>query len=218
MASSMTVHLHVMDLNDAKHRAHALELLSGDTLGSIHQVDGSSLHKDALLSALNAFTDENQVTELSLDELAGLTGGVGLPEALVSSTILMAMVASASGVFSNSMNAVNQSQIQDSLNAGVSANIENVRNDLSNRFLNTSTGEYEPTVTSNLGADFLSTLADEDGNLANGSQEEFTFGDQVVQRSITADGNTIEITYTHVGEAEQINSTTMISPAAGWLP
>ena len=128
------------------------------------------------------------------------------------------MVAGASGLFSSSMNAVNQSQIQDSLNAGVSANIENVRNELSNRFLNTSTGEYEPTVTSNLGADFLSTLSDIDGSSANGSQENFTISDQVVQRTITADGNTIEISYTHLGTMEQIDSTTMVSPAAGWMP
>jgi len=216
MASSMTVHLHVMDLGDAKHRAHALQLLEGDTVGSIHQVDGSSLHRDTLLSALNAFTDENELTELSLDELAGLSGGVGLPEALVSSTILMAMVASASGVFSNSMSAVNQSQIQDSLNAAVTANIEEVRNDLASEFLNSGTGQYEPT-TSDLGADFLTTLTDEDSD-EEGVQKLLNIGGQQVQRTITADGHTIEITYTHVAEAQQISSTTMISPAAGWLP
>ncbi|OUU91294.1 MAG: hypothetical protein CBC35_09800 [Planctomycetes bacterium TMED75] len=216
MTSSMTVHLHVMDLGDAKHRAHALQLLEGDTVGSIHQVDGSSLHRDTLLSALNAFTDENELTELSLDELAGLSGGVGLPEALVSSTILMAMVASASGVFSNSMSAVNQSQIQDSLNAGVNANIEEVRNDLASQFLNSSTGQYAPT-TSDLGADFLTTMTDED-SAQDGVQTLLNVGGQQVQRTITADGHTIEISYTHVAEAEQISSTTMISPAAGWLP
>ena len=218
MTSSMTVHLHVMDLGDAKHRAHALQLLEGDTVGSIHQVDGSSLHRDTLLSALNAFTDENELTELSLDELAGLSGGVGLPEALVSSTILMAMVASASGVFSNSMSAVNQSQIQDSLNAAVTANVEEVRNDLASQFPQSDAGEYDLTaLSSDLGAAFLTTLADED-SAQDGVQTLLNVGDQQVQRTITADGHTIEITYTHVGEAEQISSTTMISPAAGWLP
>ena len=218
MASSLTIHLRVLDLCNADHRTEVRKLLNVDNSGSIHQLDGSSLNKEDLLRILNALPEENEAIELSLDDLADLSGGVGLPEALVSSTMLMAMVTGASGLFSSSMNAVDQSQIQDSLNAGVSANIENVRNDLSNRFLNTSTGEYEPTVTSNLGADFLSTLIDEDGNLANGSQEKFTIGDQVVQRSISADGNTIEISYTHLGTLEQLDSTKMVSPAAGWMP
>lgn len=220
MAGTLTVRLHVVDLQDAAHRAHALKILNHDDLSSIHQLDGTSLSKDGLLSALNAFVNEHESSELSLEELAQISGGVGMPEALVSSTILMAMVAAASGLFSNSMGAVSNSQIQDSLNAGVSANIENVRNDLSNRFLNTSTGEYQPTpnISANLGAEFLKTLSDNDGNSANGSQENFTIGDQVVQRTITADGNTIEISYTHLGTMEQIDSTTMVSPAAGWLP
>ena len=220
MASTLTVRLHVLDLQDADHRAHALKILDQDNLNSIHQLDGSSLSRDALLGALNAFVNEDEFSELSLEELAQISGGVGMPEALVSSTILMAMVAGASGLFSGSMGAVSNSQIQDSLNAGVSANIENVRNDLSNRFLNTSTGEYEPTVSSNLGADFLGTLSDDDGNPSNGSQSSITIGDQVVQRTITADGNTIEITYIHTdasGVTSEVQSTTMVSPATGWL-
>ena len=220
MAGILTVRLHVVDLQDAAHRAHALKILNQDDLGSIHQLDGSSLSRDALLNALNAFVNEDESTELSLEELAQISGGVGLPEALVSSTILMAMVAAASGLFCDSMGAVSNSQIQDSLNAGVSANIENVRNDLSNRFLNTGTGEYEPTVSSNLGADFLSTLSDDDGDSSNGSQSSITMGNEVVQRTITADGNTIEITYTHTGASavvSEVQSTTMVSPASGWL-
>ena len=220
MAGILTVRLHVVDLQDAAHRAHALKILNQDDLGSIHQLDGSSLSRDALLNALNAFVNEDESTELSLEELAQISGGVGLPEALVSSTILMAMVAAASGLFCDSMGAVSNSQIQDSLNAGVSANIENVRNDLSNRFLNTGTGEYEPTVSSNLGADFLSTLSDDDGNSSNGIQSSITIGNEVVQRTITADGNTIEITYTHTDTSavvSEVQSTTMVSPASGWL-
>ena len=220
MAGILTVRLHVMDLQDAAHRAHALKILNQDDLSSIHQLDGSSLSRDALLSALNAFVNEDESSELSLEELAQISGGVGIPEALVSSTILMAMVAGASGLFSGSMGAISNSQIQDALNAGVSANIENVRNDLSNRFLNTSTGEYEPTVSSNLGADFLSTLSDDDGDSSNGSQSSITIGNEVVQRTITADGNTIEIKYTHTdafGVTSEVEGTTMVSPATGWL-
>lgn len=220
MTSSLTFHFHVLDLCNTDQRTQVRKLLNGEKSGSIHQLDGSCLNKEDLLSILKALPEENEAIEISLDDLANLSGGVGLPEALVSSTMLMAMVAGASGLFSSSMNAVNKSQIQDSLNAGVSANIENVRNDLSNLFLNTSTGEYQPTpnISANLGAEFLKTLSDNDGNSANGSQENFTIGDQVVQRTITADGNTIEISYTHLGTMEQIDSTTMVSPAAGWLP
>ena len=220
MAGTLTVRLQVVDLQDSADRAHALKVLKDDDFSSIHQLDGSSMSRDDLLSALNAFVNEDECSELSLEDLAQVSGGIGMPEALISSTILMAMVAGASGLFSNSIGAVNNSQIQDSLNAGVSANIENVRNDLSNRFLNTSTGEYEPNVSSNLGADFLSTLSDDDGNTSNGAQSSITIGDQVVQRSITADGNTIEITYTHTdasGDTSEVQSTTMVSPASGWL-
>ena len=220
MAGILKVRLHVMDLQDAAHRAHALKILNQDDISSIHQMDGSSLSIDALLSTLNAFVNEDESSELSLEELAQISGGVGIPEALVSSTILMAMVAGASGLFSGSMGAVSNSQIQDALNAGVSANIENVRNDLSNRFLNTGTGEYEPTVSSNLGADFLSTLSDDDGNSSNGIQSSLSIGNEVVQRTITADGNTIEITYTHTdssGVISEVQGTTMVSPASGWL-
>lgn len=214
MASTMMIHLHVMDLCDADHRIQVRNLLNGGESGSIHQLDGTSLNKEDLLSVLNALPEENEAVELSLEDLADLSGGVGLPEALVSSTMLMAVVTGASGVFSSSMSAVGQSQIQDALNAGVNANIEEVRNDLASQFLNPNTGQYTPP-SSNLGDAFINTITDENTTEA-GVQTLLNVGDQQVQRTIIANGHTIEISYTHMNAAEQISSTTMVSPAAGW--
>lgn len=220
MASTMTIHLHVMDLCDADHRIQVRNLLNGGESGSIHQLDGTSLNKEDLLSILNALPEENEAVELSLEDLADLSGGVGLPEALVSSTMLMAVVTGASGVFSSSMSAVGQSQIQDALNAGVNANIEEVRNDLASQFMDDATGKFVGLPSStDLGEAFINQdkyqNADQDLTEA-GVQTLLDVGGEQVQRSIIANGHTIEISYTHVSAAEQISSTTMVSPAAGW--
>ena len=114
------------------------------------------------------------------------------------------------------MGAINKTSVQDALNAGISANIEEVRNDLAGHLLNTTTGEYEPGTTSNLEQHF-STYSDEDTGL-DGTQTTVTIGDQQLVRTITADSNTIEVTYSHDGESSAIQRSTMVSPAAGWLP
>ena len=209
--------IHILDLANDEHRQTTKSLITKETKPSIHQLDQSDLTHQQLLEIINSFEDESTLEELNLESLESISGGLGLPESLISSTILMIMVSSASGLFADSMGAINKTSVQDALNAGISANIEEVRNDLAGHLLNTTTGEYEPGTTSNLGTTFLSTYSDEDTGL-DGNQTTVTIGDQQLVRTITADGNTIEVTYSHDGESSAIQRSTMVSPAAGWLP
>ena len=231
MASHLTVHISVLDLLNQEHRSQIHQILSqGSQARTFHQSDGAELDENVLLEALNAFTDESAAEDLSLDQLEALSGGVGLPEALVSSTILMAMVAGASGLFADSMGAMQNSRMQDALNAGVNANIEQVREDLAG-YASSGNGEYNPTALSgSLGEDFVKTILDPtnsggydqdgDGN-DDGIQTTVSIGGENVTRTVLWNGNSIEISYSHVGDdgtTTSMQGTSMVAPAAGWLP
>ena len=131
MTNTVSFEIHAINMNNEQCRQTLLEALAGDKEILFQQLDGVKLPGETLLKALNAFNNEDESSELSLDELEQLNGGVGLPEALVSSTILMTMVAGASGLFTSGMTASGQSSIQDALNAGIRADIESIRHDLS---------------------------------------------------------------------------------------
>ena len=192
------------------------EALAGDNEIIFEQSDGVRLPSETLLKALNAFNNENENSELSLDELEQLNGGVGLPEALVSSTILMTMVAGASGLFTSGMTASGQSSIQDALNAGIRADIESIRHDLSSHNLDEATGTYRPNAENGgIGQDFINALELEDIDGKPGTQTRESFGGESVIRTIEANGNSITVTYSHSGQ--QIQTTSMVSPASGWL-
>ena len=182
---------------------------------SLFETDsGKRITREHLLNSLNAFENEYESSDLSLEELEELTGGLGLPEALVSSTILMTMVAGTSGLFTNGMNAVGNSSIQDALNAGIRADIESIRHDLSSHNLNDATGTYSPTAEDGeIGQDFIDSLNLEDIDEWHQTRE--NFGGQSVIRTIKADGNSITVTYSHSGGVA--HSTSMVAPAAGWL-
>ena len=220
MTSTITFTLQFLDLSQSTAREIAQQALSDQRKTVFHQIDGSPLTSSDLLQALNAFENENEADDLSLEELENISGGVGLPEALVSSTILMAMVAGASGMFVNSMDAMSSSRVQDALNAGVNANIEVVRNQLSD-YASAGNGIYsvpDGVTSDNLGSSFLNSTDlgnDLDGDASNGITTEESFGGQTVRRHITANGESIQVTYTH--DNVDIQSTTMVSPAAGWL-
>ncbi len=226
MTNSLIITYQVLDIRDPDDRSKIQDVLADDAEQSFYQANGTVFPSDALLKALNAFTNEDEAADLSLDQLEELAGGVGLPEAMVSSTILMVMVSGAFGCFANSMGAVNNSQIQDALNAGIHANIEEVRNDLANHNFDSSTGTYQPTVASNIGQDFLSSSGyiDDDGNSTNGIQTKIPLGNETVTRIIEADGNSITVTYTYEetsgsssGSTSTLRETSMVAPAAGWL-
>ena len=216
MTSTISFQIQSVNLNDDSCRQMLHEALAGDNEIIFEQSDGVRLPSETLLKALNAFNNENENSELSLDELEQLNGGVGLPEALVSSTILMTMVAGASGLFTSGMTASGQSSIQDALNAGIRADIESIRHDLSTHNLDEATGTYRPNAENGgIGQDFINALELEDIDGKPGTQTRESFGGESVIRTIEANGNSITVTYSHSGQ--QIQTTSMVSPATGWL-
>ena len=216
MTNTVSFEIHAINMNDEQCRQTLLEALSGNKEILFQQLDGVKLPGETLLKALNAFNNEDESSELSLDELEQLNGGVGLPEALVSSTILMTMVAGASGLFTSGMTASGQSSIQDALNAGIRADIESIRHDLSTHNLDEATGTYRPNAENGgIGQDFINALELEDIDGKPGTQTRESFGGESVIRTIEANGNSITVTYSHSGQ--QIQTTSMVSPATGWL-
>ena len=202
--------IHILDLSTPEHRRTSKTLLDSQHKPTVHQLDRSDLSHEELLDILNAFEDENTFEELDLDSLETISGGLGLPEAMISSTILMVMLSSASGLFADSMGAVNNTKVQDALNAGIGANIEEVRNDLAGHLL-ADTGEFTPGGSCGaLGQTFLDSV-----NHTTSGDDLLTLGGTDVTRSITADGNTITVNYSTSGSGT-ISTTTMVSPAGGW--
>ena len=202
--------IHILDLSTPEHRRTSKTLLDSQHKPTVHQLDRSDLSHEELLDILNAFEDENTFEELDLDSLETISGGLGLPEAMISSTILMVMLSSASGLFADSMGAVNNTKVQDALNAGIGANIEEVRNDLAGHLL-ADTGEFTPGGSCGaLGQTFLDSV-----NHTTSGDDLLSLGGTDVTRSITANGNTITVNYSTSGSGT-ISTTTMVSPAGGW--
>ena len=123
--NSITYQLCLVDLKHESSRSFVRQQIADSPQIWFQQSNDSLLETDDLLKALNAFANENEASDLSLDELESITGGVGLPEAMVSSCILMCMVSGASGMFANSMGTMSDSKIQDALNSGLNAKISN---------------------------------------------------------------------------------------------
>ena len=217
MTNSISITFQYINLSTTAERKLAEEALNSSKESSFHQINGERLSTHDLLNALNAFDNENESSDLSIDQLEQITGGVGLPEALVSSTILMAMVAGASGMFVNSVGAVGDSQSQDLINTTIHSNIESVRHQLTNHNYNEATGMYNPQVESGaIGEDFIQSLNLIDANPErSGIQTNLQVGNENVIRTIEADGNGITVTYRHGGN--DVQSTSMVAPASGWL-
>ena len=216
MEGAISFRIQYLDLREEKARSIVHQVLGSSSESLFEGYDGSSITREQLLESLNAFENEDEASDLSLEELEGLTGGVGLPEALVSATILMTMVAGTSGLFTNGMNAVGNSSIQDALNAGIRADIESIRHDLSSHNLDDATGTYRPTAEDGeIGQNFIDSLNLEDIDVNSGTQTRENFGGQSVIRTIEADGNSITVTYSQGGGTT--HSTSMVAPAAGWL-
>ena len=159
MENSICFKIYAIDLKKSSSRWNIQQALSDQKELAFHSSDGTNLSKLNLLQALNAFDNEDDCADLSLAELEQLTGGVGLPEALVSSTILMTMVAGTSGLFTNGMNASGSSSIQDAINAGIRTDIESIRHDLSNHNFDAATGTYSPTAEAGeIGQEFIDSF------------------------------------------------------------
>ena len=217
MADVISFRIQHLNLEKEDVRNYLNQVLDKPNETLFEDSNGSKISEEKLLKSLNAFADENECSDLSLEELEGVTGGVGLPEALVSSTILMTMVVGTSGLFTNGMNAASNSSIQDALNAGIRADIESIRHDLSSHNLDGATGTYRPTAErGEIGQEFVNSLNLQDINDdKSGTQTQENFGGQSVIRTIEADGDGITVTYSH--SDSKIQSTSMVVPAAGWL-
>lgn len=130
----------------------------------------------------------------------------------------MMLVGGAGRLYTNSIGALNNAGVGDGLNAGITANIEELRDQFANRFLDSTTGAYAPSEGIDLGTDFLSTLGlnDQDDDPSNGIQTTEPIAERSIQRSLKAIGNAVEVSYSHEGET--VLTTRLLSPAAGWLP
>ena len=148
----------------------------------------------------------------------------------------MAIVFGTCGYFAHTMGAIKDIQIQDGFNAAIQADIEELRNDIALHDFHAATGTYFPTaVLGAIGQNFINRVAliDADPNTpgvqtnyidgdlnTEGIQTKLMIGDQTVVRTITANGDSIDVTYTYEekdGNVSTIQTASMIAPVAGWL-
>jgi len=243
---NLRIDLHILDIQDKQQRLTLRGLLQGGHRMSIHGLNGEELEASSLSKALLSFDDEQENEELGLTELSRLTGGVGLPEALVSSTILMVMVNQSSGLFADSMGGLSKSRLRDGLNATIAADIELVRNQVSDFRSSQTSGQlsFNPTdsdASDGLGSNFLTEMDGSLGSLGTDDVDGDGINETVlsqdldgadfaahldgvtITRSISADPDhphLIRVSYTTEGHdsVQTSNSTDMVFPAQGWLP
>ena len=138
--------------------------------------------------------------------------------AVVCSTNFIVMVFPSGWLFTNSMECVNNSSTEDGLNLGIASNIEALRVQFINRFVNTSTDESAPAVSSDLGAHDRSTIGlnSQGGDLSDGIHTTEAIAERSVQRSLNAIVNVVEVSTAHADET--VFTTRLLSPAEGRLP
>ena len=175
--------------------------------------------------------DETVDVELSLEELEQLTGGVGLVDAMVSSSVLMLIVSQSAGLFGQSMNALSKGRLRDGLNAAISADMELVRKSVADWASDTSMGgqlTYAPdTANCNAGTLGQALLADPSSGLSAGTSTVSLSGAPTplqgisIDRTITVDpsnSNLIHVSYATSAESSMSveQNTTLGTPAQGW--
>ena len=175
--------------------------------------------------------DERVDVELSLEELEQLTGGVGLVDAMVSSSILMLIVSQSAGLFGQSMNALSDGRLRDGLNAAISADMELVRKSVADWASDTSMGgqlTYAPdTATCNAGTLGQALLADPSSGLSAGTSTVSLSGAPTplqgisIERTVAVDSsnsNLIHVSYsTSAGSSIAVEqNATLATPAQGW--
>ena len=175
--------------------------------------------------------DETVDVELSLEELEQLTGGVGLVDAMVSSSVLMLIVSQSAGLFGQSMNALSKGRLRDGLNAAISADMELVRKNVADWASDTSMGgqlTYAPdTATCDAGTLGQALLADPSSGLSAGTSTVSLSGAPTplqgisIDRTITVDpsnSNLIHVSYaTRAGSPIAVEQhATLATPAQGW--
>ena len=244
--NTLHLDLHILELQDRQQRLTLRGLLNEEHRMSMHGLDGEELEASSVREALLSFDDEQEIEELDLAELSTISGGVGLPEALVSSTILMVLVSQSSGLFADSMGGLSKSRVRDGLNASIAADIELVRNQVSGFRSSQASGQlsFNPTdsdASDGLGSNFLTEMDGSLGSLGTDDVDGDGINETVlsqnldgadfaehldgvtITRSISADPDhphLIRVSYTTEGHdsVQTSNSTDMVFPAQGWLP
>ena len=195
------------------------------------QSGGAPLGPNQLRGLVASLVDEHVDQELSLEELEELSGGVGLVDAMVSSSILMVIVSQSAGLFGASMNAIGNGQLRDGLNAAISADMELVRQDVADWASDSSMDgqlTYAPDVAEcDAGTLGEALLNDQNSGLSSGTTQVSLSNAPTklqgvqINRTISVDpdnANLIRISYaTADGSAISVNqSTTLATPAQGW--
>lgn len=195
----------------------------------LHLVDLRSRASDGLL-ALNGDSEPGWEGELTLDQLSNLRGGVGLVDAMVSSSILMVIVAQSTQLFGHSMDALGNGKLRDGLNAAISADLELVRHEVSDWARHSGADgqlAYQPTDEACRSATLgESLLADKQAQLPPSTSLDLTAlsgdlkGVRVLRTMTVApeNRNLIKISYvTAPGSVVKVDHSAVLSPPAqGW--
>jgi hypothetical protein len=175
--------------------------------------------------------DETVDVELSLEELEQLTGGVGLVDAMVSSSVLMLIVSQSAGLFGQSMNALSKGRLRDGLNAAINADMELVRKSVAEWASDTSMGgqlTYAPDpATCDAGTLGKALLADPSSGLSTGTSPVLLNGAPTplqgisIERTVAVDPsnpNLIHVSYaTNAASSMKVEqNATLATPAQGW--
>ena len=189
-----------------------------------------SLLEEQLEKLLIQHSEEFEDRELSLEELEDLGGGLGLVDAMVSSSILMVIATQSLGLIGDSMSAMGKSQMRDGLNAAINADLELVRHNVASWAKSTTSdgqNTYNPDSSAcDAGTLAAALLADTNSGLESGTEPvslanaPTKLQGVTINRTIEVDpdnSNLIKISYsTSGGSIDVEQNASMITPAQGW--
>ena len=188
------------------------------------------LLEEQLEKLLIQHSEELEDRELSLDELEDLGGGLGLVDAMVSSSILMVIATQSLGLVGNSMSAMGKGQMRDGLNAAINADLELVRHNVAS-WAKSTTSDGQNTYNPNSSACDAGTLAaallaDTNSGLESGTEPvslanaPTKLQGVTINRTIGVDpenSNLIKISYSTAGGSIDVEqNASMVTPAQGW--
>ena len=165
---------------------------------------------------------------------------MNITESLVSSTILMILVASGTNLYTSSMSALKNSRIRDGVSTFINDNLETVRSSADSFRLTSNNGMlvYTPDIdegdASQMGLNFilenpgtLGTLSDSNGDNINDilldtyTSDQFT-GITITRTisSISGEPYLVRVTYTTTGNTKvnPEHRSEIMFPAQAWLP
>lgn len=189
-----------------------------------------SLLEEQLEKLLIQHSEELEDRELSLDELEDLGGGLGLVDAMVSSSILMVIATQSLGLVGNSMSAMGKGQMRDGLNAAINADLELVRHNVASWAKSTTSdgqNTYNPSSSAcDAGTLAAALLADTNSGLKSGTEPvslanaPTKLQGVTINRTIGVDpenSNLIKISYSTAGGSIDVEqNASMVTPAQGW--